>query len=146
MEKRDIVRILQEIGVLLELKGENPFKVRAYENAARTIEGYAGDLGALVEEGRLTEVRGIGEHIAQRVAELWKTGRSPFHDDLVAATPPGYLDMLRVPGLGAKKVRALGEALGVTTLAQLKKAAEDGRIRDLPGFGAQSEKRILEGI
>jgi DNA polymerase (family 10) len=146
MEKRDVVRILQEIGVLLELKGENPFKVRAYENAARTIDGYAGDFGALVEEGRLTEVRGIGENIAQRVTELWRTGRTQFHDDLVAATPPGWLDMLRVPGLGAKKVRALGEALGVTTLAQLRKAAEEGRIRGLPGFGAQSERKILEGI
>ena len=146
MEKRDVVRILQEISVLLELKGENPFKVRAYENAARAIEGLDEEFGALVEEGRLTDVRGIGEHIAQRIAELWKSGRTKFYDELVDATPPGYLEMLRVPGLGAKKVRALGESLGITSLAQLRKAAEEGRIRDLPGFGAQSEKKILEGI
>jgi DNA polymerase (family 10) len=146
VDKRDVVRILQEIAVLLELKGENPFKVRAYDNAARAIEGLEEEFGALVDEGRLTDVRGIGEHIAQCVTELWKTGRTKFYDELVDATPPGYLEMLRVPGLGAKKVRALGEALGITSLAQLKKAAEDGRIRDLAGFGAQSEKKILEGI
>ncbi len=146
MEKRDVVRILQEIAVLLELRGENPFKVRAYDNAARAIEGLTEELGTVLEEGRLLEVRGIGEHIAQRVAELWKTGHMKFHEELVEATPPGYLEMIRVPGLGAKKVRALGEALRITTLAQLKKAAEEGKIRGLAGFGAQSEKKILEGV
>ncbi len=146
MEKRDVVRVLQEIAVLLELRGENPFKVRAYENAARAVEGLTEDLGSVVAEGRLVQVRGIGAHIAQRVAELMTDGRMKFHDELVETTPPGYLDMIRVPGLGAKKVRALGEALEVTTLAELKKAAEEGRIRGLAGFGAQSEKKILEGI
>lgn len=146
MEKRDVVRTLQEISVLLELKGENPFKVRAYEGAARALEGLTEDLETLVAEERLTEVRGIGAHIAERIAELWRTGRMKFYDELADATPPGYLDMIRVPGLGAKKVRALGGALHITTLAQLKKAAEEGRIRDLPGFGAQSEKKILAGI
>jgi DNA polymerase (family 10) len=146
MDKRDVVRILQEIAVLLELKGENPFKIRAYDNAARAIEGLEEEFGTLVDEGRLTDVRGIGERIGQLVTELWKSGRTKFYDELVDATPPGYLEMIRVPGLGAKKVRALGEALGITSLAELKRAAEDGRIRDLAGFGAQSEKKILEGI
>lgn len=146
MEKRDVVRTLQEIAVLLELKGENPFKVRAYENAARALEGMTEDFGVVVGAGRLTDVRGIGEHIAQRITELWKTGRMRFYDELADATPPGYLEMIRVPGLGAKKVRALGESLHIASIAQLKKAAEDGRIRDLPGFGAQSERKILEGI
>jgi DNA polymerase (family X) len=146
VEKRDVVRTLEEISVLLELKGENPFKVRAYENAARALEGLTEDLETVVSEGRLTEFRGIGEHIAQRITELWKTGRMRFYDDLADATPPGYLEMIRVPGLGAKKVRALGETLHIASIARLKKAAEEGRIRDLPGFGAQSEKKILEGI
>lgn len=145
MDKRDVARALQEIATLLELKGENTFKVRAYENASRAIEG-AEDLGALIEEGRLTELPGIGESIALRVAELWKTGRMRYHDDLADAVPPGYLDMLRVPGLGAKKVRALGEKLDIATLAELKRAAERGEIRDLAGFGVQSEKKILAGI
>jgi len=146
VEKRDVVRALEEIAVLLELKGENPFKVRAYENAARAVEGITESLDGVIAEGRLTDVRGIGQHIAERIIELWRTGRMKFRDDLADATPPGYLDMIRVPGLGAKKVRALGEALDVTSIADLKKAAEEGRIRDLPGFGAQSEKKILAGI
>ena len=145
MDKRDVARALQEIATLLELKGENHFKVRAYENAARAVEG-AEDLGVLIEEGRLVELPGIGEHIALRVAELWKTGRMRYHDELADAVPPGYLDMIRVPGLGAKKVRALGEKLGIATLAELKRAAERGEIRDLAGFGIQSEKKILAGI
>jgi len=146
MDKRDVARILEEIAILLELKGENPFKIRAYDNAARAIDGLSDDLGARVDAGTLTELPGIGDAIAGKIGELWRTGRMPFYDDLVASTPPGYLEMIRVPGLGAKKVRALGDALGVTSLAELKRAAEGGRIRDLKGFGAQSEKKILSGI
>lgn len=146
MDKRDVARTLETIAVLLELRGENPFRVRAYENAARAVDSLEEDLGKVIEEGRLTEVPGIGERIAQNVVELWTTGRMRHHDELADATPPGYLDMIRVPGLGAKKVRALGEALDIATLADLKRAGEAGRIRELPGFGAQSEKKILEGI
>ena len=146
MDKRDVARALEEIAVLLELKGENPFKIRAYENAARAIDGLSEDLALVVESGRLTEIKGIGENLARNITELWKTGRLKFLDELVDATPPGYLEMIRVPGLGAKRVRALGEELEIASLAQLKAAAEGGRIRDLKGFGAQSEKKILEGI
>ena len=108
MDKRDVVRTLGEIATLLELKGENAFKVRAYENAARAIEAAPEDLGTLIEEGRLVELKGIGEHIAVRISELWKTGHMRYYEDLADAVPPGYLDMIRIPGLGAKKVRALG--------------------------------------
>ncbi len=146
MDARDVARILDEIAALLELKGENPFKIRAYENAARAVEGLTEDLGQLIEAGRLTEVRGIGEKIALRITELWKTGHMKFYESLVDAIPPGYLDMVRVPGLGAKRVRLLGEKLQITTLAELKAAAEKGRIRELKGFGEQSEKKILTGI
>lgn len=146
MDKRDVARTLEEIAVLLELKGVNPFKVRAYDNAARAIDGLAEDLGATIEGGTLVEVQGIGQSIARNVTELWKTGRMKFYDELVDATPPVYLEMIRVPGLGAKKVRALGESLKVTSLADLKRAAEKGEIRALKGFGEQSEKKILEGI
>lgn len=138
--------MLEEVAVLLELKGENTFKVRAYENAARALDGLPMDLGTLIDSGTLTEVRGIGETIAGNVTEMWKTGRMKFYEELVDSTPPGYLEMIRVPGLGAKKVRALGEALQITTLAKLKRAAVKGAIRELKGFGKQSEKKILEGI
>ena len=146
MEKRDVARMLEEIAVLLELKGENPFKIRAYENAARAIDSISEDLGTLVDQGTLTGVRGIGQHIAQNVTELWKTGRVRYYEELCDAIPPGYLEMIRVQGLGAKRVRMLGEQLAITSLAKLKAAAEKGLIRGLKGFGEQSEKKILEGI
>ena len=146
MDKHDVARTLEEISVLLELKGENPFKIRAYENAARAIDSLSEDLGKLIEGGTLIEVQGIGETIRQKVTELWKTGHMKFYEELVDSTPPGYLEMIRVPGLGAKRVRLLGETLGVTSLADLKRAAEKGEIRDLKGFGEKSEKKILQGI
>jgi DNA polymerase (family 10) len=146
VDKRDVARTLEEIAVLLELKGENPFKVRAYENAARAIDGLSQDLGELIEEGKLIEVQGIGESIARNVTDLWKTGHMKFYEELVDSTPPGYLEMIRVPGLGSKRVRILGETLGITSLAELKAAAEKEEIRNLKGFGAQSEKKILQGI
>ncbi|HYQ90177.1 MAG TPA: DNA polymerase/3'-5' exonuclease PolX [Candidatus Binatia bacterium] len=146
MDAREVARILDEIASLLELKGENPFKIRAYENAARALDGLTGDLGGMIESGTLTGVRGIGESIALRITELWKTGRMKYHQELLAAVPPGYVEMVRVPGLGAKRVRLLGEKLEITSLAELKAAASEGRIRALKGFGEQSEKKILEGI
>jgi len=146
VDARDVARVLDEIASLLELKGENPFKIRAYENAARALDGLTQDLGGLVEAGTLTGVRGIGDSIALRITELWKTGRMPFHEELLASVPAGYAEMVRVPGLGAKRVRLLGQMLQITTLAQLKTAAEKGEIRALKGFGEQSERKILEGI
>jgi DNA polymerase (family 10) len=146
VDARDVARILDEIAALLELKGENPFKIRAYENAARALDGLTEDLGTIIEAGTLTDVRGIGESIALRITELWKTGRMEYHQSLVAAIPPGYLEMVRVPGLGAKRVRLLGEKLEITSLEGLKAAAEKGLIRSLKGFGEQSEKKILDGI
>jgi len=146
VDKRDVARTLSEIAVLLELKGENPFKMRAYENAARAVEGISEDLGTLIEAGTLTEVDGIGDSTAQKITELWKTGHMNFYEELVDSIPHGYLEMIRVPGLGPKRVRLLGETLGIKSLAELKQAAEKGAIRELKGFGQQSEKKILEGI
>jgi DNA polymerase (family 10) len=146
VDVRDVARILAEIAALLEIKGENPFKIRAYENAARALDGLTSDLGTLIEAGTLIEVRGIGDSIALHITEMWKTGRMKYYEALVDAIPPGYLEMVRVPGLGAKRVRLLGEKLEITSLAQLKAAAEKGLIRTLKGFGEQSERKILEGI
>ena len=146
MDKRDVARILDEIALLLELKGENPFKIRAYGNAARAVDGLTDDLGARVEAGTLREVAGIGDSMATKITELWRSGRLKYYDDLVDSIPPGYLEMIRVPGLGSKKVRMLGDSLGIKSLAALKDAATKGEIRGLKGFGIQSEKKILEGI
>ena len=146
MDKHLVAHTLEEIAVLLELKGENPFKVRAYANAARAVESLSEDLGALVTAGTVTGVQGIGTSIAECITELWKTGRLRLYEELVDATPPGFLDMIRIPGLGAIKVRALRAQLEIKSVEELKLAAEQGKIRDLKGFGPQSEKKILQGI
>ena len=146
MDKHLVAQTLEEIAILLELKGENPFKVRAYANAARAVESMSEDLGAFVEAGTLTQVQGIGKSLAVAIAEIWKTGRLKFHEELVDATPPGYLALIRVPGLGPAKVRLLVAELEIQGLEDLKRAAEQGKIRDLKGFGSQSEKKILQGI
>jgi DNA polymerase (family 10) len=146
VDKRDVARILEEIAAILELKGENPFKVRAYENAARALDSLSEDLGALIAESRLTEVRGIGTSIAANIVELWTQGRMKYYEELCDSVPPGWFDLMRIPGLGAKRIRNLCDLLTVSSVADLKLAAEQGRVRRLKGFGEQSEKKILEGI
>src|SRR5512142_470832 len=128
MDRFEIAAALREIGALLELEGENPFKIRAYDNGARALEGLQGDLGELVAERRLTEVPGIGEALAGKIASLHLTGRSETLEKLRARHPPGILELLRVPDLGPKKISALNAALGVSTLAELEAACRDGRV------------------
>lgn len=146
MDKRDVARVLEQIAAILEIKGENTFKVRAYENAARAIDALEDDLGALIAESRLREVRGIGSSIAERITELWTTERMKYYEELCDSVPPGWFELMRIPGLGAKRIRILGEALQIASVEDLKLAAEQGRIRTMKGFGAQSERKILEGI
>jgi DNA polymerase (family X) len=146
MDKRDVARVLEQIAAILEIKGENPFKVRAYENAARAIDALPEDLGTLVAHNRLAEVRGIGDSIRKNVEELWTTGRMKFHEELCASVPVGWFDMMKIPGLGPKRIRTLCDVLEIASVEELKRAAEGGRIRVLKGFGEQSEKKILEGI
>src|SRR5271170_526771 len=100
MDKEQIAEILSEIGVLLELKGENPFKTRAYANAARTLETLTEPLDKLVAEERLGEIKGIGDALQQKITELVTTGKLAYYDDLKASTPPGLLEMMQIPGVG----------------------------------------------
>ena len=146
LDKFAIARALREIGMLLELEGENPFKVRAYDRGARAVEELAEDLGTLVREDRLTDVPGIGEAISKKVASLLTTGRSGLLDELRAKHPPGVLELLQISELGPKKVAALREALGVSSVDELEAACLAGRVRELRGFGARTEQKILEGI
>jgi DNA polymerase (family 10) len=147
MTKHEIADALHEIATLLELKGENPFKVRAYQAGARTLEGVEEDqLASLVAEGRLREVKGIGEALAEKIATLRVTGRLEFLDKLRASIEPGLLAMLEVPGLGPKKIKVLHEKLGLKTLAELAAACADGRVAALDGFGEKSQQKIAEGI
>jgi len=146
VEKKDIADALQRVAAMLELAGENPFKIRAYENAAQAIAEFPGELGEAVETGRLRELRGIGSGIFANVETLWKTGRLPVQDELQARFPPGLTECLGLPGLGAGKVRRLHEALAIDSLDALEQACRDGRLREVPGFGEKTVARILQGI
>ncbi len=146
LDKFAIARALREIGALLELEGENPFKIRAYENGARALEGLDQDLGTLVAARRLTDVAGIGEALAKKIADLHLTGTTELLDRLRARHPPGTLELLQVPELGPKKAAALQAALGIAGLADLERACRDGRVRGVRGFGERTEQKILEGI
>ncbi|QDV32881.1 DNA polymerase/3'-5' exonuclease PolX [Tautonia plasticadhaerens] len=146
MSPADVARILDEMGTLLELRGENPFRCRAYHNAADAIRGLGDDLPERIASGRLAEVPGIGETIRAKVVQLVTTGSVPLYDELRAELPPGLVALLRVPGLGPKKIKALHDALKVESLADLRLAAESGKIAGLKGFGAKTEQKILEGL
>ncbi|HEV2132100.1 MAG TPA: helix-hairpin-helix domain-containing protein, partial [Longimicrobiaceae bacterium] len=146
MTRADVARVLAEIATLSELNGENPFRSRAFAGAARALEGSDVDLEALVREGRLTSLSGIGPAIAETIRELVETGRSTVHEELKTATPIGLYDLLRIPGLGAKRIHTLHEALGIDSLDALEEAARSGRIASLSGFGARTEKKILAGL
>lgn len=144
--KDQIVDVLQEIAILLDLKGENPFKSRAYTNAARAIDQLSDPIDKLVAENRLREVQGVGDAIAKKVQELVKTGTLTYHEQLKATIPPGLLPMLRIPGLGPRKVRALHQQLGISTVEELEQACREGKVAQLAGFGAKTQANICEGI
>jgi DNA polymerase (family 10) len=146
MNKDAVAEILLEIGVLLELKGENPFKTRAYANAARALEGVSEPLEKLVAENRLAEVNGIGDAIHKKICELVSTGKLAYHENLKASFPPGLFALLQIPGLGPKKVKALFDHLKISCVEELEKACHDGRVAGLDGFGEKTQNRILEGI
>ncbi len=145
-DRKSVARILEEIAAMLELKGENPFKVRAYENGARAILGFSGDLKAAVESGELRRVPGIGAGLFANVDALVRTGRLPFAEDLRASFPPGLRDFLLIPGLGARKAKKLYDAIGVESLEALEAAARDGRLAAVPGFGHKTAEKIQRGI
>lgn len=146
MDKDQVAEVLAQIGVLLELKGENPFKTRAYANAARTLESLTEPLERLVAEQRLASIKGIGDALQEKIATLVTTGRLPYYEELKASLPPGLVDMLQIPGLGPKKVKALHDKLGIETIEALEAACQAGRVAELDGFGEKSQTKIIEGI
>lgn len=141
----EIVRILNKIAYLLELKGANPFRVRAYRNAAWTIGSLSKSVGVMVSDGEdLSQLPGIGKDLSARIEEIVEAGKSSFLEQLEKEVPPDLSDLLKVVGLGPKRVRVLNEKLGVISLDELKKAAEEGRIREIRGFGEKTERKILD--
>jgi DNA polymerase (family 10) len=147
VNKSEIAAVLTDIGTLLELKGENPFKVRAYQAGARVVESLnESELTQRIEAGTLEEVKGIGEALAQKITELQSTGKLDFYQKLKASIPAGLVEILQIPGVGPKKIRALNEKLGIDSIAKLQQACLDGKIAGLDGFGEKTQEKILEGI
>ncbi|MDH3498232.1 MAG: DNA polymerase/3'-5' exonuclease PolX [Gemmatimonadota bacterium] len=146
MDHHDIARVLGEIAALLELQGENPFRVRAYRTAARTLSAYGGDLREARAAGALPELRGLGPATLEMVEELLDTGTCRMLEDLRDQVPPGLVDMLRIAGLGVAKVRQIHNSLQVDSLGELEVAARDGRLASLPRFGWKTAEKILKGI
>ena len=130
MDKAAIASVLEEIGILLELTGENPFKVRAYQNGASALTALEDDLGARIEAGTLGEVPGFGEALVEKITALFRTGRLDYYDKLKASVPPGLVEMLGIPGLGPKKIIALHKQLGVDNVTKLSAACAEGKVAD----------------
>jgi DNA polymerase (family X) len=145
-DRLGVAAALREIALLLEVKGGNPYRARAYQRGAAAVEALAGDLGSLAAEGRLTEMPGIGSALAVQIAELLRTGRSSMLEKLRAELPPGILDLIQVPHLSVERIAALHRALGIRSVAELKAAAEAGKVRAVKGFGEKTEQKILDGI
>ena len=146
MDKKDIVEVLERIGTMLEIKGGNPFKVRAYFSGARILQTMEEDLGTVIEEERLGDVPGIGKALTEKIETLFATGELKFYDDLIASVPSGLLDLLEVPGLGGKKIKALHEQLDVDSIESLTEACNEGKVAELKGFGEKTQEKILSGI
>jgi DNA polymerase (family 10) len=145
MDRAAISRTLSEIAVLFSLKGENPFKVRAFENAAETISEVE-DLDELARQGKLASVPGIGKAIAEVVSELVLAGRSSLRDELGVEFPASIFELLRVPGLGPKKAMALFKELGISSPGELEYAIHENRLLRLAGFGAKTQEKLAGGL
>ena len=146
IHRAQIAEILREVADLLELRGENPFRSRAYANGARAIEGMAEDPQDLYEAGTLGEVRGIGPGLVAGIAEIVLTGSLALLAELRAEFPAGVQDLLRIPGLGPKRLRLLIDNLKIDSTAALERACREGRVAQLPGFGAKSQEKLLQGL
>src|SRR6266496_1426773 len=146
MTKSEIAAVLEEVAALLELKGENPFKIRAYTNAARSLETFGGNIPNLQDEEALSKIPGIGKSIAEKIKELAATGSLKYLAELRTQFPSAILELFSISGLGAKKIKALYEQLQVSSIEQLRQACETGRVAELPGFGETTQTKICKAI
>ncbi|MEW6186854.1 MAG: DNA polymerase/3'-5' exonuclease PolX [Thermodesulfobacteriota bacterium] len=146
MDNKGVAQILNEIALLLELSGENPFKIRAYYEGARIIEAQDLPLSDLIASGAVSDLKGIGKTLTQQITQLVREGSFPLYEDLKKRYPEGVREMLKVPGLGPKKVKDLFEKLGIQSIGELEYAGHENRLISLPGFGPKSQEKILQGI
>jgi DNA polymerase (family X) len=146
MTKEAIAGVLEQIATLLELKNENPFKIRAYTNAARAIETFGGNVADFQDEEALSKIPGIGKSLALKIKELAATGSLKYLEELSAEFPSGIHELFSLPGLGAKKIKALYDKLQISSIEQLQKACETGRVAELPGFGETTQQKLCDII
>ena len=146
MDKKAVAQVLEQIAAFLELKSENPFRIRAFRTAARSLVGFPGDLRQSLEDGTLASTKGIGPATLQIVTELVETGRATILEELREQIPPGLVEMLEISGLGVAKIRQIHAVLGIDSLPDLEAAAQDGRLAKLPRFGARTSENILKAI
>ena len=147
VQNSEIEDIFNKLADLLDIEGANPFRVRAYRNAARTVSDLPGNISEMVEKGRdLSEIPGIGKDLAEKIREIVETGTLSQLEEMESKTPPGLNQLLKIDGLGPRRVQALNRELGITSLEELKEAADKGKIRNLEGFGNKTEQSILESI
>jgi DNA polymerase (family 10) len=144
--KAEVSKILAEMANIFEILGENPFKIRSYQNAARALDNLPHDLGEMLASGDLLGVKGIGKSLFAQIEELYTTGRLGLYEEVKEKIPAGLLGILRIPGVGPKKVKVLYDKLGVTSIEDLEKAAKENKVAELAGFGARTQTRILDGI
>lgn len=146
MDKKQVAEILEEIADILELKGEVEFKVRAYRNAARIVRDVKGDLKELVDSGDLAKIKGIGPNLFEKIKELVNTGQLKYYEELKKSIPEGLFELLQIRGLGPKRIKAIYEKLGITTLAELEYACRENRLLKLEGFGKTIQDKVLKEI
>lgn len=146
MEKKEISKILEEIGLMLEIKGDNPFKIRAYVNGARILEMLEGDLDDYIQDDKIIGVKGIGEALSEKIVQLHRNGRLEFYEELKSSIPSGLFEILKIQGIGPKKVKMLYEKLGIETIGELEYACMENRLIGLEGFGKKTQSNILKGM
>jgi DNA polymerase (family 10) len=146
MNNQQLAQVFADIGDLLEIKGENLYKILAYRRAAETLREHGREVRAVWQDGKLREIPGVGAAIAEKIDELFSTGRLGFYERLKAEIPPGLIELLAVPDLGPKKAAMFWKQLDITSLAALESAARAGKLRGLPGMGEKSEAKIIAGI
>ena len=146
MRNSEVAQLLENVASLLEIREENPFRIRAYHEAARHIESMAEDIAKLHQEGRLREIPGVGESLAAKIDEYMRTGSLRYYEELKEQIAPGLGQLLEVPGVGPRRAKMIHEHLGITTIEQLRKAAEEHKLRTLPGIREKTEEKILREV
>jgi len=146
MKNKEVAEIFRKTAQLLEIKGDNPYRIRAYEKAAQTIEALTKDIEELAKTGKLESLPGIGADLASKIKEILRTGTLSLYEELKKEIPQALLTFLEIPGLGPKKVKAIYDKYGITTIEELEKACLEHKIARLPGFGLKTEENILKGI